>query len=157
MMKQCWIILLFFGLCITASAQSAAPDTLDIALTPFSLPSDHLKDGFYKVETEAEYKELQRTVREESGNSRFGYPKINFSKYILMGCVFQMNSCEKVTLEERLYELPKQQKICYKLYVVQFGQCTESVLIKRWMLIKKKKGATYQFDNRIVEKKETRQ
>jgi hypothetical protein len=159
MVKQFLFITILFLVQFHASAQAPTSDTLELELSPFSLPTDNVKDGFYKAETEQEYKALQNQVAVVPGDPpfKYDYPKINFKKYILMGGVFHMNSCEKVTQEERLYELTSQRKIVYKLYFVQFGQCAESVLMKHWVVVKKKKGYTYQFNNRLVETKETKQ
>lgn len=146
-------VALFLGVQVFLHAQSPTSDTTDLELVVFTLPADNVKDGFYRVETEEDYQKLQRTLNmpREGASPSYDYPKINFKKYILMGGTFKLNNCERVTLEERLYELRSQQKIVYKLYLVQFGQCAEAVMIKRWILVKKKKGYTYQFDNRIVE------
>lgn len=139
-------------------AQTVA-DTADIPLLFFSIPSDNVKDGFYKVTTESEYLNLQQNVKVVPGDTPFvyNYPKVNFRKYMLLGGVFQMNSCDKVTFDERLYELKSKRSIVYNLYMVQYGQCADSVLIKHWVLVKKKKGYTYEFNNRIVERKATKE
>lgn len=159
MAEKTLIIVFLFLVHMNLNAQAPVSDTLELNLAPFSLPTDNVKDGFYKVETEEAYKALQNQVNVVPGDTpfKYNYPRINFRKYILMGGVFHMNSCEKVTHEERLYELKSQRKIVYKLYFVQFGQCSESVLIKRWIVVKKKRGYTYQFNNRLVETKETKQ
>jgi hypothetical protein len=149
-------VSLFAGHCVKAQTVS---DTTDIILTVFSIPSDNVKDGFYKITSQSEYLNLQHNINRAPGDTPFvyDYPRINFRRYMLLGGVFQMNSCDKVTFDERLYELKSKRMVTYNLHMIQYGQCTESVLIKRWILVKKKRGYSYQFNHQIVERKATKE
>lgn len=94
-------------------------------------------DSSYLIEDEAGYDRLKEARIMEHGCEFYSFPKVDFSKYVIIGYPSGAGGCEEPTVERCISMDTTLNKITHSLKIIQHGLCRRGWPVPSFVLIKK--------------------